>query len=241
MATKLPPLPIPPAWPKQDRKLGLGTTRSGSRQVTVYEPDLGLQICELVAEGHTLKAICEDPENKFPHRSTFGRWLIDQPELRKAYLAARELSAFAFEDQALSLAREIVNEPGSSQRVRAFDIAMNQLRWSAAKRNPREYGERTALQVTVPIQINTGLDLGQEGASRSPEADNVYNVKAQTGVPTIDLMANKPEDEPLVKHGQEKSAGKPRTGEPPAAEMRKRRKEFKRSREKEDEDPLEVR
>lgn len=200
---------LPVAWPNQDSKLGLIGERSGDRNVTAYAPDLALQICELIAEGHTLKSICEQTD-KFPHRSTFQRWVINYPELRKAYLAARELSAFAFEDQALTLAREIVNEPGNAQRVRAFDIAMNQLRWSATKRNPREFGDKSSLQITVPIQINTGLDLGDGSGAASGNAktidgsaENIYKVQGQVPAPVSELMEPDLYDNgSLVKRGR---------------------------------------
>lgn len=192
---KTPSDKAPPAYPSQDKRLGLIRETVGSRQLTKYVPDLALQVCELISEGFTLTEICEDREH-FPHKATFNRWCVNNPDLRKAYLAAREMSAFALEDQALNLAREIVDDPGSSQRVRAFDIAMNQLRWSASKRNPREYGERSQTNIVVPIQINTGLDLGQGGGG--PSDENIYNIKAGVKVPTPDLLDPQPGDKGVL-------------------------------------------
>jgi hypothetical protein len=37
---------------------------------------------------------------------------------------------------------------------------MNHLRWVAARRNPQLFSEKAAIKLTVPIQINTNLDLG---------------------------------------------------------------------------------
>jgi hypothetical protein len=203
----------PPAYPGQDKRLGLIREQVGARTITKYDPGLALQICELISEGFTLSEICADREH-FPHKATFNRWCVNNPDLRKAYLGAREISAFALEDQALNMAREIVEDPGSSQRVRAFDIAMNQLRWSAAKRNPREYGEKSQTNVVVPIQINTGLDLGQGGAQAgTPGDENIYTVSAKVEVPVVEIIEPQPDDKGLVPRrpvGHPKGPTKPR-------------------------------
>lgn len=180
--------------PAQDRKAGLARQRVGGRFVTKYEPELALKICEQVAEGRTLKDICNDA--KMPHRSTFNRWVVNYPELSRAYGAAREVSAYSLEEEALELGREIRKEPGTSQKVRAFDVLMNQLRWSASRRNPQVFSEKGSVQVTVPIQINTALDLGEEvQAAVSPDHPNIYELTAE-----VETEAPAPEqsDKPLV-------------------------------------------
>ena len=162
----------------QDRKIGLKRSRSGDRSVTVYTPDLALQICEKIAEGETLLAVCK--ENDMPHRQTFHRWVVNYPEVSRAYSAARELSAYAMEEEALELSRQIRIDPGTSQKVRAFDISMNQLRWSAMRRNPQVFSEKAALQIIVPIQINTSLNLGDElEAGGTRDHPNIYEIEAK--------------------------------------------------------------
>lgn len=147
-----------------------------------YNAKEARDICKAIAEGACLggkEGILRtgNPEG-FPSRPTFYRWLVEQPELRAAYRAAREISAHILEEEALQMAREIRGDPGNAQRVRAFDVAMNQLRWSAGKRNPREYSERGQINFTVPIQIITSLDLGQPGAGGAHQGD-VYSLAAQ--------------------------------------------------------------
>ena len=92
----------------------------------------------------------------------------------------REVKAQRLLEEALDLSRERRGNPGTSQRVRAYDIAMNQLRWSAAKLHPREYSDRSQLTWTVPIQINTTVNLGQKDAKESFEdGGGVYTVEAK--------------------------------------------------------------
>lgn len=149
--------------------------------VSTYNPEVALAICERIAEGQTLSAICA-PGSGMPARQTFHRWVVQFPELSRAYSAARELSAHSLEEEALDTAREL-REKKSRQKltgveVQAMKTAMDQLRWSAGRRNPRVYSERAAVQLTVPIQINTSLDLGG-----GPSMDNVYDIKALIEAP----------------------------------------------------------
>lgn len=177
-------------YPAQDRELGLQRQRSGGRFLTKYTPDLALQICERIAEGETLKAICNSED--MPARATFQRWVVQYPELSRAYAAARELSANAFEEEALDIARQLTMEGRdfTSTKIRAFDVAVGQLRWSASRRNPKVYSERGAVQITVPIQINTSLDLG-DGGMLGVEQPDIYQLEAvvdEKRIPDEELM-----------------------------------------------------
>lgn len=165
--------------PIQDRDLGLRRTKSGGRFVTKYDPHIGLRICEQVAEGETLKQICKSGDG-FPARQTFHRWVVGQPELAKAYAAAKELSSHSLEEEALDIARDLKNNSKNltSQQVRAFDVAMTQLRWSARVRNPKVYSDKANLTFTVPIQINTTIDLGDGLETATDEHPNIYEISA---------------------------------------------------------------
>lgn len=181
--------------PMQDRALGLPRTRLGGRFVTAYAPELALQICERIAEGETLSEICRD-EN-MPARSTFNRWVVQHPDLSRAYAAARELSAYAMEEEALDIARTLAAEGRdfTSTKIRAYDTSLSQLRWSSSRRNPKVYSERGSVQITVPIQINTSLDLGDGGMLAADHPD-IYKLDAV--VDTIQM-----DDKDLMQQGDE--------------------------------------
>ena len=168
---------MPETLPVKAKRKNLPRRRIGGRFVTAYSPEIAFTICERVAEGETLKAICK-PTDGLVSRQTFHRWVVLYPEASRAYSAARELSAHSLEEEALDLARDVMVGEKTSQKVRAFDVAMNQLRWSASRRNPRVYSERGAVQITVPVQINTSLDMGQGNAGSTKDFPNIYELKA---------------------------------------------------------------
>lgn len=186
-----------PLNPQQDREAGLSKLKDeAGRWVTLYDPKVALEIVERIAEGELLMEICA-PGTGMPHRGTFHRWVVAQPELARAYNAARELSAMSLEERALALANELEHGEQNHVKTRALDVAMQQYRWSAARRDPAKFGDKVAAHVRVPIQINTTLNLGEDVAGDStPEHPNVYTIEAE-------LVEERPitqedEDRPLV-------------------------------------------
>ncbi len=157
----------------------VATPRKAGRPPVVYSEAVSEVICDRVAAGETLRSICTS--DGMPSAVSFRRWSLAHKELFETLQAARQLAADALFDEALDMGRELAREPGTAQRVRAFDVAMSQMRWSAGKLDPQRYSDRSAVSFVVPIQIITTLDLGQEGVSKSDDA-NVYEIKAEVVV-----------------------------------------------------------
>jgi hypothetical protein len=61
---------------------------------TDYTPELGDQICELLADGMSLRAICQADD--MPHRATVFRWLARAglEEFRDQYARARVMGSY---------------------------------------------------------------------------------------------------------------------------------------------------
>ncbi len=160
--------------PSQVRPLA---KRTSGRPPSVFRPELATVIIERIADGETLSSICAG--DGMPSPTTFRRWALAHEEVWEAFQAARELKADSLFDEALDLARSIKANPGTSQHVRAYDVAMSHLRWAAGKLNPQRYSDRSQITFTVPIQINTTLDLGQGGGGSITETGAVYDLTAK--------------------------------------------------------------
>ncbi len=174
---------------RKDMPSGERRERFGSRSITKYSPELALKICEKVAEGATLLDICKG--TGMPHRTSFWRWVMLYKDVAVSYQAARELSAQSLEEEALSMARTLTGPNNfTTVKVRAFDIAMQQLRWSATRRDPSKYGQKAKETITVPIQINTTLDLG--GDMR--DGQGIYTITAMVAAPTGTDALTPPKD-----------------------------------------------
>lgn len=163
--------------PAQDRRNPLiaGFT-NGSRRLAVLNPDLALQVCERIAGGERLRAICKDP--KMPSAYTFIQWTLMHPEVHTAFTAAKQLSSFAKDELAEEKLEELIETPGTPQKVAAYRAYVNHLRWAAERRNAAEYGARAPVNIAVPIQINTNLAL--DPASGTPiDQEAIYDLRAE--------------------------------------------------------------
>lgn len=154
-----------------------------------------LVIVERIASGETLRSISK--EDGMPSAATFLRWAHDNNALGKAYLAARELSATLLEEEALDLGRELIDivDSVNAPAVAAFNAAMNQLRWSASKRDPGSFGDKQTVNVRVPISINTTLNLGADGEqSGGSNIPDVYTIDLEA-VPELEFQPPEKKDE----------------------------------------------
>lgn len=77
-----------------------------------FSKKLGDQICLRIAEGESLRAICQDED--MPNKSTVLRWyLSDKEELeffRKQYDLAREIQNQLIEDECIDIADDASND-----------------------------------------------------------------------------------------------------------------------------------
>lgn len=166
--------------PLQDKEAKLPATKMGGRFVTTYNPHIALEIVERIAQGETINSICAR-ESGFPHPVTFKRWVVNNPDLAKAVDAARKLSAMSLEEEAIDAARQIKLSQKDGTQVRAYEVLLQQLRWSAERRDPATFGARTPVNIRVPIQINTTLDMGKN-ASGEIDGKSIYTIEASQNV-----------------------------------------------------------
>ena len=161
------------------------------RPPTSYTTPLMMKIVERVANGETLTAVCKEPGMPIP--STFRAWIVRNPELRKAWEAAKELRAHAMFDQALDVTKRLLDGNWGKEdaaMVRALDAAIQTLKWAAGRLSPRDYGERQPGNPVVPIQINTTLELGQGGTAVGRVEGSVYTIKAT--IPAVEASGQNP-------------------------------------------------
>jgi hypothetical protein len=158
--------------PSATRKNVGGRPRKGE-----FSDEKLLEICARVAVGATLTAIAKEPS--MPSPAAFRMAIQRSPELRDAWETAKAERPHSLFEQAIDLARELRDtewERDATNKVRALQIAIEALRTAAARLAPRDYGERPAGQVVVPVQINTTLGL-TAGSARTDHA-SVYQIEA---------------------------------------------------------------
>ncbi|WP_338469060.1 terminase small subunit protein [Sphingomonas sp. gentR] len=130
---------------------------------------MGDRICELLAEGQSLRAICAAED--MPSQSAVFRWLADENRatFRQQYARAREAQADALFDEMLDIADDGSNDwmerrrqDGStdevlnSEHVQRSKLRIDARKWMASKLNPKVYGDK--LDVTSGNEPLRNLD-----------------------------------------------------------------------------------
>ncbi len=145
---------------------------------TDYTQELADEICERIAEGESLRAICRDEDK--PHRATVLRWLAEHEEFAAKCARARVLQADALEEQMQEVADDGTNdwmerrseaEKGAGvmtgwvlngEHVQRSKLRVSTLQWRAAKLNPKKYGDKVQQELSGPnggpMQI-TGIQV----------------------------------------------------------------------------------
>jgi hypothetical protein len=103
---------------------------------TDYTAEIAAEICERLAGGEPLQAICRKSE-KLPTDTTVRRWRHAHPEFGALYAHAREEAGHAWAERAVAMA--MTADPTTAAAIR---VKYDALRWYASKLAPKVYGDK---------------------------------------------------------------------------------------------------
>lgn len=143
-----------------------------------YSPAVGKVICEKLALGNSLRAICQ--ESGMPPESTVRTWVVDDVQGFSAqYARAREMGFDAIAEQALEIAdtplegvESTTKDDGRIEEKRGDMLGHRKLqvdarKWLLAKWAPKKYGEKLAIGGDAdapPIRTESTVTLTPEDA-----------------------------------------------------------------------------
>lgn len=129
----------------------------------LYTIELGQLICERIAAGEALIAICKEPD--IPTMSTVFTWIEKFPEFAQSYARARDkrLQVMAEEIQAIADDSsgdliEVVDKKGRTktivdqENIQRSKLRVDTRKWLLSKLAHKTYGDRTALEHSGPGQ-----------------------------------------------------------------------------------------
>lgn len=105
-------------------------------------------ICEAIACGDSLAKVLR--KKGMPGYSTVIRWLRDDEDFRVDYARAREAQADADADKIGDIVDRVLAGKLDPQAARA---AIDALKWTAGKRQPKKYGDKLDLDINGRVQI----------------------------------------------------------------------------------------
>lgn len=100
------------------------------------------RICLEIAEGKSLKAICE--QDDVPSRETVYQWLADDSAFSDKYVRARE-------DQADFYADEIIDIADTEPDANKARVRIDARKWKASKLQPKKYGDKVDLNLSGSV------------------------------------------------------------------------------------------
>lgn len=136
---------------------------------TAYTPELAAEICERLAAGESLRAICQG--DGMPDERTVRRWAMDNVEgFSPRYARARDIGLDAVADEMLDIADDGRNDwmennnpenPGylfNGEHSSRSKLRVDTRKWYLAKLAPKKYGDKTSMELTGanggPVQIS---------------------------------------------------------------------------------------
>ncbi len=131
-----------------------------------YSEALAALICERLAEGETLRAICRD--KAMPGKTTVLRWLGDETnaDFRTQYAHAREMQADALFDEALEIADDVSGDWSTDkdgkkvldhENIQRSRLRVDTRKWAAGKLAPKKYGDKLDLGGSIGIRHEDAL------------------------------------------------------------------------------------
>ena len=110
-------------------------------RLTEYNYDLGVEICDKVADGLNIMDILAS-NDKYPSWSTFRRWKNDNDELRTLYVNSQQDKGIALEkeiDDTLQLLRDGEIDASTA------NVIIQTIKWKMAKFYPKMFGDKLDL------------------------------------------------------------------------------------------------
>lgn len=129
-----------------------------SRAVTYNREPLIAEICERLAEGQSLRSICEDPH--MPSIGTFLGWVAENSTLAEQYARAKAIGLDVLAEEMLAIAdtpqegetitsKEWGEERKTGDMIEHRRLQVDTRKWLLSKLAPKKYGERQAIEHSV--------------------------------------------------------------------------------------------
>jgi hypothetical protein len=137
----------------------------------MFSEALAADICALVAEGKSLRFICQ--EEKMPSRETVRTWLRDNPAFSGQYARAYEEYAEGVFEEMLEIADDARNDyveretkKGTfvvldDEAVSRSRLRVDTRKWMLARLAPKKYGDKLDVNHggSVKVKVTIGGDV----------------------------------------------------------------------------------
>lgn len=152
---------------------------------SIFTQELAQEICDRLAEGETLKHICEDDDK--PAVGTICRWIGEKPAFRELYERARESQCEFFLEEILEIGDE---EPEFHHHVGWARNRIDARKWAMSKLAVRRYGDKTILagaDGASPAKIEVSWRQPESSLTIGPADNSSPSMSAANASPALSL------------------------------------------------------
>lgn len=179
---------------------------------STYTLDIGLQICELICDGKSLRQIFND-DTTLPSKSTFMRWLAIHPELRQCYEQALEFRSECYADDIIELVddwskcyQKMILTDGTvmpieiidKNAIPLFEARIRERKTRMARDHRKKYG-------VIPIADADPVPAAAQGAGNG---DTARLINPESRPPLPKLIEHDPLYPSLLAYGKPAEAAK---------------------------------
>lgn len=107
-----------------------------------FSQDLAENICEQIANGKSLRAICAGDD--MPSATTVFKWLNENQDFSEQYARARDRQADHYFEEIVEISDSVEADSAAVAKAR---LQVDARKWTLSKLAPKKYGEKTELDV----------------------------------------------------------------------------------------------
>lgn len=141
----------------------------GMGRQSTYTPEIAAKICERLADGEPLRAICRD--EGMPAWRTVYDWLTENTDFAARFARARELGHDAIAEDTIAMIDE---PPGRTETEHGDKVDPGHVQWQKnrveqrlkllAKWSPKKYGDKLEIDAKVEHSVTDRLTRARKRA-----------------------------------------------------------------------------
>ena len=150
---------------------------------STYNEEIASEFCRMVAEGKSTRWVCE--QDDMPDMSTIYDWKRRHEDFANQYARAMEDRGLSYGDQISDLVNKVLEGKYEVDRAR---LALDGLKWTAARLAPKQYGERTSVDVTADLGATAAtvlMQLTDRAKAAKAVEHNVIDITPQRFADTL--------------------------------------------------------
>ena len=176
--TQIAKTPVTKAEAKADAKAPAKMGRPSN-----YNERLAEEFCRRIAMGRSMRSVCDDLD--MPGSTTIVEWKLDNADFASRYARAMEDRGLSYGDQISDLVNKVLEGKYEVDRAR---LALDGLKWTAARLAPKQYGERTSVDVTADLGATAAtvlMQLTDRAKAAKAVEHNVIDITPQRFADTL--------------------------------------------------------